>query len=363
MTSADSRHSSPASIRTLWPTRPATDSATESPEDAASSGRSSHVSQHAVGDVASGDGASMSHAPAIAPASAAPTLSATVNNAPERSSSTPASIGEEVPADMLLDVIPKRLETLPGLSQRQRATYPKWATLYLRQLSWQDRTPSAESIQVFLDRMKERGVEESQRLMAQEALMFIHDVLLRIPSTVPKTEGATDEITSDELPSAIQNAVVAQLSGPSCLMARLAFATGMTPREVAYIRTGDVTLSSTEGEGGSIVVRDQHECCDRIVDVDPDLADALRVQLMRTRSQYDRDREANFAGAPLPPQIEAVFPDAGNGWEWQFVFPFERRTVDEATGGEIRTCMGADHFIATIDAILSAETHILRLEV
>jgi integrase len=305
----------------------------------------------------------MSHAPAVAPSSAALAPSDAATHAPERSDTAPTSIGESVPADILLDIIPKRLETLPGLSQRQRATYPKWATLYLRQLSWQDRTPSAASIQVFLDRMKERGVEESQRLMAREALMFTHDVLLRIPSTVPKTEGATDEVTSDELPSAIRNAVVAQLSGPSRLMARLAFATGMTPREVAYIRTGDVTLSSTEGEGGSIVVRDQHACCDRIVDVDPDLADALRVQLMRARSQYDRDREANFAGAPLPPRIEAIFPDAGNGWEWQFIFPSERRTVDEATGDEIRTCMGADHFIATIDAILSAETHILRLDV
>lgn len=307
----------------------------------------------------SGDGASVAHAPAISAPAAVSTCPA--NTAPEQND------GEQISASVssaeLLDVIPKRLETLPGLSERQRATYPKWATLYLRQLSWQDRTPSPEAIQAFLNRLKERGVEEAQRLMAQEALIFIHDVLLRIPSTLPKTKGSTDEVTSGDLPSAIQKAVIAQLSGPSRLMARLAFATGMTPREVAHIRTGDVTLSKEEGKGGSIVVRDQHECCDRIVDVDADLADGLRVQLMRARSQYDRDREANFAGAPLPPQIEAIFPDAGNGWEWQFVFPSERRTVDEATGGEIRTCMGADHFIATINAILSAETHVLRLEV
>ncbi len=354
MTSTDSRRLSPAPVRTLWPTRPAIDPVPESPGDSASGGRSAGRSPLSSPH-ASGDGASLSHA--------ASTASPLANTDWERGGTKLKPTNAPISPAELLDVIPGRLETLPGLSERQRATYPKWATLYLRQLSWQDRTPSPESIQAFLNRMKERGVEESQRLMAQEALIFIHDVLLRIPSTVPKTESATDEVTSDELPSAIQNAVIAQLSGLSRLMARLAFATGMTPREVAYIRTGDVTLSSEEGEGGLIVVRDQHECCDRIVDVDPGLADALRVQLVRVQSQYDRDREANFAGAPLPPQIEAIFPDAGNGWEWQFIFPSERRTVDEATGGEIRTSMGTDHFIATIDAILSAEAHILRLEV
>jgi integrase len=304
----------------------------------------------------------MSQAPAAPTPTAVSTPSSAAATTPEQSNAALDSIDGSVSSADLLDIIPKRLETLPGLSERQRAKYSKWATLYLRHLSWQDRTPSPASIQMFVNRLKERGVEEPQRLMAREALIFVHDVLLRIPSTLPKTKGSTDEVTSDELPSAIQKAVIAQLSGPSRLMARLAFATGMTPREVAYIRTGDVTLSEEDGKGGSIVVRDQHECCDRIVDVDPDLADGLRVQLMRARSQYDRDREANFAGAPLPPQIEAVFPDAGNGWEWQFVFPSERRTEDKATGGEIRTCMGADHFIATIEAILSAETHVLRLE-
>ena len=267
-----------------------------------------------------------------------------------------------VPPAVLLDVIPERLKTLPGLSERQRTAYPTWATLYFRQLSWQDRMPSPKAIQAFLGQLKERGMQESQRLIAQEALIFVHDVLLRIPSTGPKATSSTDEVTSDELPTAVQQAVIAQLSGPLRLMAQLAFATGMKPREVAYVRTGDVTLNPNDTDGGFIVVRDEHGRCDRIVEVDEEIADALRVQLMRVRSQYNRDREANFAGVPLPPQIKAIFPEAGNGWEWQFVFPSEQREVDPAAGGEIRPCMGPDHFIATIDAIRSTEMHILRLE-
>jgi len=272
----------------------------------------------------------------------------------------PIEEGGSVAAAELLETVPAHLKTLPGLSQRQRALYPRWATLYLRQLSWQDRLPSAEGIETFIGRLKKRGVDESKRLMAQEALIFLHDVVLGIPSVVRKPEGAE---TSEELPGAVQKAVVAQLSGPPRLMARLAFATGMTPREAAYIRTGDVTLSQNEERpAGTIVVRDENERCDRIVDIDTDLADALRVQLLHVRSQYDRDREERFAGAPLPPQIEAVFPEAGNGWEWQFVFPSEQREVNDETGEELRPCMGADHVIATIEAILKAETHVIKLE-
>ncbi|NBC86731.1 MAG: hypothetical protein GVY25_11130, partial [Bacteroidetes bacterium] len=258
---------------------------------------------------------------------------------------------------LLLMSVPRIIRRLPGLSDRQGETYPGWAVEYLRWLAWQDEVPGAATTETFLRRMRTRGVSEDAILAAREALTFLHDVVLRVPSRRPSVPAYKDEWSRDA-----REVVLRQLDGPYQLMARLIFEAGLSPEEAAHLRTGDVHLQPAMGGDAELVVRDVRGRCDRIVPISAELADALRVQLSRVRTLHRNDREAGHGWAPVPPNVEAHFPGTGDGWEWQFVFPHDRREMNPANGREERGTVGSRHVVATMEAVLHAETRAIRVD-
>jgi integrase len=250
--------------------------------------------------------------------------------------------------------VPSALRGLPGLSPEQRQRYPQQATEYLRWLSWQDRRPDATSLDAYMQREKRNGASAEELTDAREALSFLHDIVLRIPTRAPATP-VQDAVWRD----ADMAAVLARLNGTHRLMARMIFEAKLTPAEAAYVRVGDLQLQTTMGTPGTVIVRDSAGRCDRAVAIPPELADALRVQRARVRTLYRDDREAGHGVAPLPPDVNAHFPVSGDGWEWQFLFPHDQRRLDEQTGREVRDTVGPDHVLATMRAVLHAETRIL----
>lgn len=253
--------------------------------------------------------------------------------------------------------VPKIIRRLPGLSDRQRETYPRWAVEYLRWLAWQDEVPGSATTETFLRRMRTRGAIEDAILAAREALTFLHDVVLRVPSRRPSVPAHKDEWSRDA-----REIVLRQLNRPYRLMARLIFEAGLSPTEAAHLRTGDVHVQPAMGGDAEIVVRDVRGRCDRIVRISSELADALRVQLSRVRTLHRDDREAGHGWAPVPPSVEAHFPGTGDGWEWQFVFPHDRREMNPATGREERGTVGSRHVVATMEAVLHAETRAIKVD-
>ncbi len=259
-------------------------------------------------------------------------------------------------AALLLMSVPDRIHSLPGLTKRQRTAYPEWATQYLRRLSWQEEMPSPTNLKRFLDRLRARNTPMADQLEARESLIFLHDVVLRIPSMTDAVPPHEMLLSDDE-----REAVLARLSGAHRLMARLTFDAGLDPTEAARLRAGDLYLSPPEDEPAQVVVRDGAGRCDRIVPVDSELADALRVQLRRVRELYEGDREEGHGAAPIPPSVEAIFPGTADGWEWQFVFPHERRRHDVRTGEQVRDTMGPGDVLATMEAVVCAETRLIQV--
>jgi integrase len=54
------------------------------------------------------------------------------------------------------------------------------------------------------------------------------------------------------------------------------------------------------------------------------------------RVEHARDLEAGFGSVWLPNALARKFPNAGEDWVWQYVFPASRRSKDPRTGIERR---------------------------
>ena len=58
------------------------------------------------------------------------------------------------------------------------------------------------------------------------------------------------------------------------------------------------------------------------------LAHPLQEHLERVRTTFDADRRMGVAGVWLPYALGRKYPGAGTEWEWQWVFPSQRISVD-----------------------------------
>jgi integrase len=58
----------------------------------------------------------------------------------------------------------------------------------------------------------------------------------------------------------------------------------------------------------------------------------LKRHLERVRKLHERDLAAGLGAVELPDALARKYPRAPRRWEWQYVFPSQRRSVDPKTG-------------------------------
>jgi integron integrase len=119
------------------------------------------------------------------------------------------------------------------------------------------------------------------------------------------------------------DALLSRMEGPTGLMARLMYGTGMRLSECVSLRVKDVDLERRE-----IVVRQGKGAKDRMTMLPATLVEPLGAQLVRSRAVFDRDRERDLPGVELPFALERKYPNAGREWPWQWVFPQDHLSVD-----------------------------------
>jgi integrase len=243
---------------------------------------------------------------------------------------------------------------MAGLSERQRHLYAAWTCNYVRRLArlGSRPEPSPETLEAFLSGLKGRGVPAAQRREAREALTFVHDVVLRVPVGPAPTDA--------DLSDGEKREVLARLTGADRVLARLVLESDLTPAEAAQLRVGDLSGLRT-GEALQATVRDAAGCAMRTEPLSEDTLGELSVHLRQVRELYEHEREYGEACVPVPDRVEALFPDAAESWEWQFVFPAARRRKDGRTGRSVRVSTDPRRVEATITAVQTAETRIFRL--
>ncbi|MCB1065694.1 MAG: integron integrase [Verrucomicrobiae bacterium] len=118
----------------------------------------------------------------------------------------------------------------------------------------------------------------------------------------------------------------------SCqLAAKLQYGSGLRISELVNLRIKDVDLERLQ-----VTVRGGKGDHDRVTMLPQAVARELVDWKKRVKEIHDRDREQGVPGVALPKALGRKWPKAGEQWQWMWLFPSEKLSVDPDSGIERR---------------------------
>src|SRR2546429_2446947 len=221
------------------------------------------------------------------------------------------------------------------MSIRTEKAYVQWAKRFI--LFHHKRHPAdmgAPEIRAFLIHLAVEGqVAASTQNVALQALIFLYRHVLKQP--FPELEEIEHARKSRRVPVVFARQevtkVLAQLAGTSHLMASLLYGSGLRLMECVRLRVKDIDFAYHQ-----LIVRDGKGAQDRVTMLPQSLEEALQRQLARTKLFHEEDLAAGYGEVYLPYAFARKDPHAGTSWEWQYVFPASKRSLDPRSGQERR---------------------------
>src|SRR5262249_16842662 len=125
-------------------------------------------------------------------------------------------------------------------------------------------------------------------------------------------------LTRDEV-----HKVFARLHGSARLMAGLLYGSGLGLMECVRLRVKDIDFGYAR-----ITVRDAKGGRDRVTMLAVNLAGPLQLHLSKVKLQHEQDLTDGFGEVWLPDAPARKYPRAAREWNWQFVFPSTRISID-----------------------------------
>jgi integron integrase len=122
-------------------------------------------------------------------------------------------------------------------------------------------------------------------------------------------------------------ALLAALDGVAWIMALLLYGSGLRLMECLRLRIKDIDCGRREvlvgeGKGGK----------DRVTMLPSAVVPKLVVHLERVRALHAADLAAGLGRVTLPDALAHKYPNAGEEWGWQWVFPASTISADPRTG-------------------------------
>ena len=192
---------------------------------------------------------------------------------------------------------------------------------------------SAEVVEFLSHLAVEANVAASTQNQAFAAVLFLYrDVLgrelegldaavrARAPRHLPVV------LTRDEV-----RAILAELDGQQRLVATLLYGSGLRLMECLRLRVKDIDI-----ERRQVTVREGKGNRDRATLLPVSAIEPLRNQLAVARKHHERDRESGCEGVPLPYALDRKYPSAPTAWEWFWLFPSSRLSLDRRSGRKAR---------------------------
>ena len=216
------------------------------------------------------------------------------------------------------------------LSPRTEEAYRHWIKRYIFFHGKRHPQEMGErEINAFLSHLAVRErVSASTQNQALAALLFLyrhvldrevgnlgHVIRAKRPRRLPVV------LTRDEV-----KAVLANLSGDKWLIASLLYGAGLRLMECLRLRVQDVDFTRHE-----ITVRRGKGARDRVTLLPQSLVGPLRDHLRMVHAVHERDLAEGWGRVPLPTALDRKYPNAPAEWQWQWVFPQERRWVNPQT--------------------------------
>jgi integron integrase len=235
---------------------------------------------------------------------------------------------------MLLPNLIERVRAEARLRHMSRNTENSYVYWIRRFLLFHDQPSIAdmgiEQIRSFLAGLAADAVPSaSTRNLALNAVRFLYGSVLDIAldgleeiARTPQPRRIPAVFSREEV-----RMVLAQLQGTSRIMAGLMYGSGLRLSECLGLRVKDVDLTEP-----AVTVCRASGTSDRRAPLSATLVKPLRAHLESVRSLHTIDLADGFGLAPLPDAMARSRPEAAREWEWQFVFPASKRSLDPRTG-------------------------------
>lgn len=234
----------------------------------------------------------------------------------------------------LLDQLRDRIR-LKHYSIRTEHAYVDWVRRFV--LFHGKRHPAemgAREVETFLTHLAVQGdVASSTQNQAKSAILFLYREVLGYQ--LPWLDGVQSAKRPQRMPVVLTEdeveALLADMSGTTGLVARLLYGSGLRLLEAARLRVKDLDLARLE-----ILVRDGKGAKDRVTMVPESLRTPLHAQLGLAEALHRRDLVEGLGGVYLPFALARKYPNAGKEWMWQYVFPADRISCDPRSGAKRR---------------------------
>ena len=197
------------------------------------------------------------------------------------------------------------------------------------------RTLGAPEVRAFLTHLAVEGkVAASTQNQAQSALLFLYRQVLRLD--LPFLHDVERAKRPRKLPVVLTRqearALLDALTNPTfSLMGRLLYGSGLRLMECVRLRVKDVDFAYRQ-----LTVRDGKGQKDRVTLLPQRLQASLRLHLAKVKALHDEDLAQGGGSVYLPFALERKYPNAPRAWEWQYVFPAARLSVDPLSGAKRR---------------------------
>ena len=209
------------------------------------------------------------------------------------------------------------------LSPRTEKAYIGWIKRFVRfhELRHPKEIPS-EGIQQFVTHLAVHAkVSASTQNQALCAILFLYKTVLEVdPGWI---QGVVRAKQSQSLPVVLTpgetRSVLQKMARPSSLVARLLYGAGLRLLEALELRIKDLDFETNEirvrrGKGGK----------DRVTMLPRGSQDDLAEHLAAVNDQHVRDKKCGAGWVAMPDALDRKFPEGGQDWRWQWVFPATR---------------------------------------
>ncbi|HTX52795.1 MAG TPA: integron integrase [Candidatus Baltobacteraceae bacterium] len=223
-----------------------------------------------------------------------------------------------------------RLMRLQHYSPKTEIAYLSWTRRFKEYVHGRDpKSVTATDLRSFLSYLAVEGkvAAATQKLAFNSVLFIFRNVLGKeieglhtvVPSHLPRRIPVV--LTADEL-----RKVLACMSGVHRLMATLIYGSGLRLLECLSLRVQDIDFAR-----GCVIVKAGKGDKDRQT-VLPDLIrEELARHLAAVRKRFDQDRAAGIAGVALPDALARKMTSASKEWNWFWVFPAPRLSIDRGS--------------------------------
>lgn len=217
-------------------------------------------------------------------------------------------------------------------AKRTVESYLHWITTFIKFNG--NKHPSLchdSEVESFLSYLaNNKKVAPKTQALALNALVYLYKEFLDNPLTLDLRFNRTT--TQPKLPVVLTpeetGLLLRNLPASCALPIKLLYASGLRLMESVRLRIQDIdfdylSVQIWHGKGG------KH----RRVTLAKELVDPLKKQIAMAQLYFDQDsKQTKYAGVYLPYALAGKYPNAPNDFNWHYLFPSNRLSVDPETG-------------------------------